>query len=109
MIKGQEISTLMTINDTTSGRLSVWIMVIMLLMLRFIYLVAYQKLEEYRYQRLVELQNKIELVLSGGMENTPESDEPAIHTKKPHPVTPVWDEDAEAMELFESLRSKRGM
>lgn len=114
MIKGQDISTLMTINDTTSGRLSVWVMVIMLILLYIIYLFVYQKLEQYRYHKLVELRDQLESALirhelkqdtsqAVGMASKNEE----VYGKKP--MSPALDEeDQEAMELFESLKSKKG-
>ena len=63
MIKGQYISTLMTINDTWGGRMGMWMMLIMLLCLRILYLIAYHLLEQYRYRELILLKNQLECAL----------------------------------------------
>lgn len=109
MIKGQDISTLMTINDTTSGRITVWTMVVMLILLRIIYLVAYHMLEKYRYRKLVMLKNELEFALSKQkvvFSGEVKKNEPGIHEMQSVPAED--DEDTEAMKLFESLKSKKG-
>lgn len=107
MIKGQDIDTLMTIHDTTPGRCAVWIMVIMLLFIRILYLVVLQNLERYRLKMLYQLKGKLELLRSGGRvdEGAGENDgqdETVMLLKE------VIDPDVEeAMELYNSMRHKK--
>lgn len=115
MIKGQDISMLMTINDTTSGRVCVWVMVIMLLILHIIYLVMYLKLEQYRYQKLIDLKNKLEFAISKqeyieSGKNKTMIDRTKKNEIQPEPARSDEEdaEDTEAMALFESLKSNRG-
>lgn len=111
MIKGQDVSTLMTIDDTTSGRITVWTMVIMLLLLRIIYLAAYQRLEQHRYQKLIKLKYELEFALSQhGVIFSGEVKKNGSKTQgiRSVPAESENDEDTEAMKLFESLKSKKG-
>lgn len=111
MIKGQDISALMTINDTTSGRITVWTMVVMLLLLRIIYLAVYLKLEQYRYQKLMKFKNELEFALTNhevGISGGVKENRPKTQDIQPVPTESENDEETEAMKLFESLKSKKG-
>lgn len=106
MIKGQYISTLMTINDTSGGRMGMWMMIIMLLCLRILYLIAYHLLEQYRYRELILLKNQLECALYQDAEKEAEH-EPEVHSIKPEPASQndsEDDEDREVMDLFEDLK-----
>lgn len=107
MIKGQDIHALMTIKDTTPGRCAVWIMVIMLLIIRILYLVVLQNLERYRLKRLYQLKGKLELLHSGGRVDE-EAGENGGQDKAITLLKEVIDPDIEeAMELFNSMRHKK--
>lgn len=112
MIKGQDITTLMTINDTTSGRISVWVMVIMVLLIRIIYLAVLMHYEQYRYMKIITIKNRLEDALA--REGTASSGEAEHGTKtqiRAMRVTAAVNDDKEyreAMELFEGLKQKKG-
>ncbi len=110
MIKGQEISTLFTISDNTPGRLSVWMIAIMLLMIRLVYLAAYSTLEKYRCMRLQTIKKQIEHLLpeKSFLQIAPDGEQDKkICPELPAPVRDENAEDAEALELFDSLKYKK--
>lgn len=110
MIKGQEISELLVICDNTPGRLSVWMIIIMLFMIRLVFLAAYYNLEKYRAARLCLLKKKMESALAGCYREQTSF----MQNYETQKVLDKADrnqqdeEDAEVMELFNSLKGKKG-
>ncbi len=108
MIRGQHIETLAVIRDTTAGRISVWMIVIMLFFLYMLYLLVLYRLERLQIDRLVRLRQSFEQELAAVHRNAntmPDRSAPRIKAAKQNKARQTSDaEDKEALELFTDLK-----
>lgn len=100
MIKGQDIGSMVTIYDTTPGRLTVWIMVIMLFLLYLVYLFLLYKIEQVHIERFIKLKQEFQIALAQETkQGVPIRQDPLLQNRES-----LRKEDQEAMESFNNLK-----
>lgn len=106
MIRGQNIENLTIIRDTTAGRVSVWMMVVMLFLLYMLYLLVLYRMEMIRIDECSRLKQSLERELAAAGRKPV-----AIPEKKDRGVNTAGQiaadaEDRAAMEFFNDLKHR---